>query len=31
VSSQVDPNSEPEEAGTRRGRRKDMDSAVLAI
>ena len=30
VSSLVDPNFEPREAGTRRGRRKDMDNAVLA-
>jgi len=26
----VDPNFEPREAGTRRGRRKDIDSAILA-
>jgi len=30
VSSLLDPNFVPEKARTRMGRRKDMDSAVLA-
>lgn len=30
MTSLVDPNSEPGDAGTRRGRKKDIDSAILA-